>query len=298
MVDGSYQVDFPEAFVVPDTLSLDGQRQFIRSTRLQLLLLVTASSAGAFAWSLDNGWDVPALIAGLAFTAAAGLRALLLIRRPHRDWYDGRAATESIKTLSWKYAVGGDPFLLKEADAEAHFVEVVRDVLGSFEALRETRSTSADPTQTMQHLRRAPLADRQQAYLTGRISDQKNWYKRKAEWNRQRARFWGSLMLALQIAAAAGAFLKGFDVISIDLFGLAGAAAASAAAWLETKQHHTIARAYSVAANELRSIEELAERPTTEEEWGVFVAESEEAISREHTMWKASTRTREPVTLA
>lgn len=298
MVSGSHQIDFPEAFVVPDTLSLGGQGRFIRSTRLQLLLLVTASSAGAFAWSLDNGWDVPALIAGVAFTAAAALRALLLIRRPHRDWYDGRAAAESIKTLSWKYAVGGDPFLLKEPDAGARFVEVVREVLGSFEGLRKAGSTSADPTATMQQLRSAPLVDRQQAYLTGRIVDQKEWYERKAESNKQRARFWGSLMLALQLAAATGAFLRGFGVISVDLFGLAGAAAASAAAWLETKQHHTIARAYSVAAGELKSIQDLVKRPSTEEEWGTFVAESEEAISREHTMWKASIRTREPVTLA
>ena len=105
-------------------------------------------------------------------------------------------------------------------------------------------------------------------------------------------------MLILQIAAAVGAFLKGFGVFDIDLFGIAGAAAASAAAWLETKQHHVVARAYRVAAQELDAIDALIPQQRTEEAWGRFVAEAEEAISREHTMWKASSRSREPVSLA
>jgi len=290
---------FPEAFVIPDEVSLDGQKRFIRSTRVQLLLLVTASAAGAFAWQLDNGWDAAALVAGLAFAAAAALRTILLLRRPHRDWYDGRAAAESIKTLAWKYAVGGDPFVLDQPDAETRFTEVVRDVLSSFHKLSEkTAQISASPTEGMTKLRRSPLGARQKAFLQGRIVDQEQWYAKKARWNRERARFWGGSMLALQIAAAVGAFLKGFNIIDIDLFGLAGAAAASAAAWLETKQHQTIARAYAVAAQELASIRDLVSQQTTEKAWGTFVAESEEAISREHTMWKASTRTREPVSLA
>lgn len=291
--------EFPEAFVTTDAASLAGQQRFIRSTRIQLVLLVLASGAGAFSWSVNKTWDATALLAGVAFTAAAILRIVLIRGRPHRAWYDGRAAAESIKTLSWKYAVAGDPFIGDESASEARFNGLARDVLASFDTLgSDVRTASTEPTQTMRAFRTRPLPERRSAYSASRVADQQGWYQRKAEWNKSRARFWGGLMLALQVAAAVGAFLKGFGVIDIDMFGLAGAAAASAAAWLETKQHHTIARAYKVAAEELSDIQRLIEQQQTEQAWGRFVAEAEEAISREHTMWKASSRSREPVSLA
>jgi hypothetical protein len=291
--------EFPASFVTSDAASLTGQQRFIRSTRIQLALLVLASGAGAFSWTVNGAWDATALLAGIAFTAAAILRIILIRGRPHRLWYDGRAAAESIKTLSWKYAVAGDPFIAGETAAQERLEGLTRDVLGSFDTLgADVASASSEPTENMRAFRAKPLSERRDAYASGRIQDQQSWYQRKADWNKKRARFWGALMLALQVAAALGAFLKGFGVIDIDLFGLAGAAAASAAAWLETKQHHVIARAYRGAAQELAAIDALIPQQQTEEAWGRFVAEAEEAISREHTMWKASSRSREPVSLA
>ena len=291
--------DFPGSYIAADAASLDGQRRFITSTRIQLILLVIASAAGAFSWTVNRTWDGAALLAGVAFLAAAVLRTILIRGRPHRAWYDGRAAAESIKTLAWKYTVAGDPFLSTNEDSEEVFRRLSNDVLASFGTLgASVASASNEPTDGMRALRSAPLVERRTAYEKHRIADQQDWYERKADWNKQRARFWGALMLTLQIAAAVGAFLKGFGVFDIDLFGIAGAAAASAAAWLETKQHHVVARAYRVAAQELTAIDALIPRQETEEAWGRFVAEAEEAISREHTMWKASSRSREPVSLA
>src|SRR5665809_88141 len=94
--------EFPEAFKVTDEASLTGQRTFIRSTRVQLILLVVASAAGSLSWTINGDWDGTALLAGIAFSVAAILRLLILRSRPHRVWYDGRAAAESIKTLAWK----------------------------------------------------------------------------------------------------------------------------------------------------------------------------------------------------
>ena len=290
--------EFPPAYVAADAASLAGQQRFIRSTKIQLVLLVLASGAGAFSWTVNDGWDGTALLAGGAFTAAAILRIILIRGRPHRAWYDGRAAAESLKTLSWKYTVAGDPFVAGAEGAEERLEGLARDVLASFNTLGPSVvEASTSPTETMRTLRAQPLDERRNAYALGRIQDQESWYERKADWNKKRARFWGGLMLALQVAAAVGAFLKGFGVIDIDVFGLAGAAAASAAAWLETKQHHVVARAYRVAAQELRAISELIRNQATEEAWARFVAEAEEAISREHTMWKASSGSREPLSL-
>lgn len=290
--------ELPGSYVAADEASLEGQRRFIMSTRIQLILLVIASAAGSLSWGVQDGWDGAALLAGVAFTAAAVLRLVLIRGRPHRAWYDGRAAAESVKTLSWKYAVGGDPFPVSEERAAANFEALVNEVLASFDSFKSAERNGSAPTLSMDAARARTLEERKSLYARDRIGDQRAWYSRKAAWNQRRARFWGFVVLALQLVGAVGAFLKGFGVVDIDLFGLAGAAVGSAVAWLETKQHHTIARAYRVASQELGSILELVSRQADEGSWSRFVAESEEAISREHTMWKASTRTREPLNLA
>ena len=56
----------------------------------------------------------------------------------------------------------------------------------------------------------------------------------------------------------------------------------------EAKQHPNLATAYGIASQELASIAtELATLPG-EERWAAFVGQAEEAISREHTLWRAS----------
>jgi hypothetical protein len=73
----------------------------------------------------------------------------------------------------------------------------------------------------------------------------------------------------------------------IDLLAVIAALAAAGTAWVQVKQYGSLATAYSIAAQELASIS--AEVDTVSEGlWAVFVANAEEAISREHTLWRAS----------
>jgi hypothetical protein len=80
---------------------------------------------------------------------------------------------------------------------------------------------------------------------------------------------------------------RAFGAWNIDISGVLAAAVAGGAAWLGLRQYSSLASAYSVTAAELGlSYSKLAE--TVENEWAAAVADSEEAISREHTMWLAS----------
>jgi len=71
---------------------------------------------------------------------------------------------------------------------------------------------------------------------------------------------------------------------------------AATAAWVQAKQYATLASAYAIAiaiaiaiANEeLASIRVLSAHGTGEAAWAEFVDSAEGAISREHTMWRAS----------
>jgi hypothetical protein len=63
---------------------------------------------------------------------------------------------------------------------------------------------------------------------------------------------------------------------------------AAMTAWLQTKQHRTLATAYAITALELASVRTRIAHQATEADWATFVSDAEEAFSREHTLWKAS----------
>jgi hypothetical protein len=76
--------------------------------------------------------------------------------------------------------------------------------------------------------------------------------------------------------------------VKVDLLGFFAAATATLAAWLQTKQHETLGRAYAITSQELAVVHSDWKGDRTEEDWAQFVDKAEEAISREHTLWRAS----------
>ncbi len=286
--------DLPALFRAADQNSLDAQQRFLLSLRVQLGLLVGAAIGGALTWRLGSSQaDWAGIAAAVAFVLAALLRIDLLRSRPERTWYDGRAAAESAKTLAWRYGVGGEPFrpdVLGDPEADRLFIARLNDILKDLRGIHlvPAGGTGDQITPAMKDLRKSLLDDRKHAYETGRIEDQQAWYAKKARWNEQRARAWNGLMLGLEAIGVVGAILKATATIEADILGITGAAVAGAAAWLQAKQHLNLASAYSVASQELASIKALVDQPSTDEEWARFVDQAEEAISREHTLWRAS----------
>jgi protein-S-isoprenylcysteine O-methyltransferase Ste14 len=273
---------------------MEAQQRFLRSLQAQLILLVTAAIGGAFTWRFGgSGPDWAGFTAAVAFFLAALLRIDLLRSRPERTWYDGRAAAESAKTLAWRYSVGGEPLRLDvvgDAEADRLFIARLNDLLNDLRGIHLVPSvgTGDQITSAMRDLRKKTLDDRKLAYESGRIDDQRSWYASKARWNERRARVWNTIMLGLEAVGVVGAILKATATIETDILGITGAGVAGAAAWLQAKQHLSLASAYSVASQELASIKALVAQPSTEAEWAHFVDQAEEAISREHTLWRAS----------
>lgn len=95
-------------------------------------------------------------------------------------------------------------------------------------------------------------------------------------------------MLAVEIAGVVAAVMKAVGAIAGDFLIFAGAVVAIISAWLQTKQHQTLATAYAVTAIELASVRTKIRWQTNQNDWAKFVSDAEEAFSREHTLWKAS----------
>jgi hypothetical protein len=229
----------------------------------------------------------------MSFGSAFVVEMYLWRTRPERAWYDGRAGAESAKTLTWRFMVGGRPFEKderSEEEVETLFLDRVREVIGALRSVPLVASVPAATqiTDRMRELRSRPLDERRQAYLDWRIGDQQGWYAAKAAANEKQASRWTLLLTALEGTALLTAILMASGAFQFDFLGVGATAIGVAAAWMQARQYQTLAAAYSVAAQELAEIRSRGDLVKEEESWAEFADQSEEAISREHTLWRAS----------
>lgn len=282
--------DLPALFHAADRAGSEGQRWHVEAVRASLFLSLLAAALGVP--NLEDVGDWPSIAAAVAFGSGALVTLYLYWGRPERRWYDGRAAAESLKTLAWQWAVGGGTFPKGPDEAAEHsnedaFARRLREVLAGLRNVEIGAERGEQITATMRAVRAADLATRRGVYQNDRIEDQRRWYDGKARWNRRRGRQWLAVTVSIQVAGGTLGILRAADVLNVDLLGLVAAAAAAAAAWLQVKDHGTLAEAYTVAAQELALIGDQISRVTDENAWRAFVDHAEQAISREHVLWRA-----------
>jgi hypothetical protein len=277
----------PSAFRAADGVSLNAQQRAVRERATQLVLLLLAAVAGAFSWRVSGGFDVAAGLAAILFALALVLERVLATGNPERTWYRGRAGAESVKTLAWKYSVGGDPFLATDPNADSRFLAAVRNVKRGLEDLDWGSDVGEQITEEMQRVRNSSLEERRRIYQLGRIDDQRAWYTAKAANARKQARRWSVVIAVTTASGLIGAVAKSVSLFNVDALGVASAFAAAATAWTQLKQYDSLASAYTVAANDLRLVSERLAETHDEQSWARLVTDAENAISREHTMWVA-----------
>lgn len=280
--------DLPSLFADADDAAKRGQRRYFAATRATLVAGVISAIFGAMDLR-DGATDWAAIVATAAFGAAILIGVYLLADHPEREWYEGRAAAESAKTLAWRYAAGSSDFATSTPDehADREFLSRLGEIAKGLHNVRLGRHPNrGEITETMRDLRRRPFATRRDVYRSDRIRQQQVWYRQSAERHGRAATAWRVASLLAQLLGLIGGLLKATGAINFDLLGVAAAAGAAAIAWLATREHGTLASAYSNTARELAIVDsELAY--ANEKSWPAAVENAELAISREHTLWRA-----------
>jgi hypothetical protein len=284
--------DFPPLFVSADAASGWGQRMHRRIFAANMILIILGSIL-AFATELTHGNLRIAAAAGAAIVFLPGVLSGPFQRRlrDSQNWFEGRAIAETVKSLSWRYMMHIPPFDEDNADADREFADAIGDMRheGLAKPFTTTVITAASQiTDRMREIRTLDFATRRALYAKERLHDQVDWYRRKADFNRQRSRFWWRISASSQAAA----ILSAIGVVLstnpwVNVVGIFGALAAAATAWTQLSRHDELVKSYSVAAQELATIENLANQASTEADLIEAVRNGEGAISREHTLWVA-----------
>ncbi|MGW3553934.1 DUF4231 domain-containing protein [Streptomyces griseoincarnatus] len=283
--------DLPSLYRAASDASRRGQRTHLRMTKLRLSLVIFAALSGTLSTAnpLPLGFRrICAALSIASFSGALLVEVLLLRERPDRSWYGGRALAESIKTLSWKFAVCSTPFPSEMAAGEAErlFREKVRELI-ALHSVRLNPDADSQVTEKMNSLRASGLSERMASYVQYRIHVQYEWYSDNASSAERSSVRWKTCLLLFEVLGLIGALLVLLDYSSLDFGGVMAALTVAGVAWLEVRQFDSLAEAYALASTELSLIRDSISEVSTEESWSAYVYSAEQGISREHTMWVA-----------
>jgi hypothetical protein len=290
--DGGY----PPVYLAANAAAQHGHRRHDRFAQAELLiLLVTAAISASFGWweigsrEDDVRWEYT-ILAGLLI-AAFVLKLAARVRGYDELWFTGRAVAETVKSAVWRYMMRVPPFDCPDAEADIAFENTLRETLHA-RPIIATQLIAALPashqlTPAMRQVRGAPLSARKARYLSSRLDDQIRWYTGKAAANDRAAARWFWMSLAFEGLALAAAVARIVASAMPDLVGIFATITAVAAALNQLGRHDELRKSYHLAAQELAFLRAPLERATTEDEFQHSVTASEDAISREHTMWMA-----------
>lgn len=291
---------YASAFSVADRTSAWGQGLHLRLTRIELLLFIGAAAVSFLDLRVGRReFDLGGLVATVLFASTLAVRSYRMAMRPNIVWQEARAGAESIKTLCWRYTVGSRlfPVGMDAAEADRLFIKRLQEILGGLRNLPSIRTDGAagqvQITPWMRSLRAAPLDRRRAVFDEARLADQQRWYAARSSVNTRQLWRWNRIVIGLEFLGVSAAAVKTLGVVDLtwgsgDLVGLVATLGAAAAAWAQTRQYVALAAAYTIASEELSAIRALLPHVSGESEWEEFVDSAEGAISREHTMWRAS----------
>ncbi|MDX7254993.1 SLATT domain-containing protein, partial [Klebsiella pneumoniae] len=124
-------------------------------------------------------------------------------------------------------------------------------------------------------------------YLQDRVQNQQDWYSDKSEYNRKSESFLFVVSFLFQFLSIIYILVLVNQNWTINITGILSALATVTITWLQVKQHQELAQAYGLAAQELTSIYSMSFEVNSADSLSEYVNESENSISREHTLWVA-----------
>lgn len=279
----------PGLFRVADRRAVVAQKRHVRVTLTQLSMLWIAVLAG-----------VSTQVTGNASFGFAGVGAYIVLvfvrvygRISHHEaiWYENRQLAESLRSLVWRYAMGGAPFGKEESrDVDDEYTERVTHLLDDMKhaPVPEGPTDVQLITDEMRRSRELPLAERKKIYGDERVLAQLQWYVARARRDGYRSARLDVLFLTASAAAVFFGLLQAFAVLNVNLLGLFGVVGATFYTWQSQRRYGQQASTYAAAANQLTLVHTALGRTRSESEWADFVETAESGIGREHTSWRVA----------
>lgn len=289
--------DFPGLYQASDTASIQAQNKYKNIIAYDLVSMIVASALAIYNYQDTEPKLWVYVISGVLLLVSFILTLVIRTKKFEDVWYQGRALAESCKTLTWRFITCAESFEvnLEKDIVKEKFISRLKEFSYEFKELNESLNakTIVLPviTDKMWEIRNLNTLERKDYYIKNRINNQKDWYANKADFNKKKYSNWFLVIIASQLISIISiGFLIKFPESNWNLVGLFTTISASALSWLQLKQHQELKQAYTTAAQELNFIQASFGSVNSDVELAEFVLDSENAISREHTLWLAQKR--------
>lgn len=289
--------DFPNYYTAGDKASLTAQNFYTNYIKWSLISMLIAAAIAIYSFHELEVKRIAYIISGLLLLVSTILSLVIKNKKYESTWYRGRALAESAKTLTWRFMTKSEYFenTINDEEAKKRFIGRMNEIKNEFKdlnsSLKAKHLSLPIITNKMIAIRHLNLQDRMAFYLKNRIENQISWYSNKADTNKNKYEIWFWAVIVMQILAIVSVGYLIFNPESkIKLVGLFTTLSASCLGWLQLKKYQENKEAYTTAVSELNLIKQEAELINSEEKFQIFVLDSENAMSREHTLWLAQKR--------
>jgi len=287
-------MDLPDSYFTYDESAISAQRNHFQLIRYELSLLVVVAVLSVIIALSQNDIISTISFSVIFFLFLIGILIQLQSTKKQygRKWFEFRAVAESIKSLAWQYGMACGDFSEENIEANKLFLQKIKQVKEIYHVNPDPKAISEailnDIKQSMEELRKIGWQEKKEVYFRERIDDQINWYTYKARMNEKYSRLYDYFVIFLQFVGIGIciAFLytriNGAPALALIVTLIAGIIG-----WNRSKQHGELVEPYQNTARELNEIRQEIELAKEETDFQCLIQEAEQAISREHTMWRA-----------
>ena len=171
------------------------------------------------------------------------------------------------------------------------FISDLKEILKQNQSLSDLLETEDIPNETistkMSDIRGQSIPQRLEIYKERRIDDQVKWYAKKANYNKTRSRRWFTVSLVFHAAAIVMLLFKIKNPVAKLPVEVIATATGGVLTWIQAKKHNELNASYSHTAHEIMLIKAEAISIVSEDDFSMYVLNTENAFSREHTQWIA-----------
>lgn len=281
------EIDYPSIYRSADELSQKSQNKFFMFLFGNLFFLIVAAGISV----INSSYIYFALIQVASLFLSLGCSVYLFAVRPDRDWYSARAIAESVKTITWRYISKAEPFNRSDIEDRERFIVGLKQIVDQNKEISKKLiggQSAMQTTKEMIRIRNRNLSDRLSFYVNNRVIEQCDWYAKKAKHNNRMAGKYFWLLISVNALAIIFALAKIMFLESpywpTDFFI---AIAAGLLGWIQAKRYTENSASYALATHEISLIREQSVCIKTANEFSLYVADAENAFSREHTQWVA-----------
>jgi len=277
---------YPELYKVADRASIKLQKKLFLYQRIYLIMLILVTFVTYYFPESQFGSTVSALL----FMANIFLLVAIKVEKLDSKWYNARTVAESVKTISWKWMMRAKPYQNKDNVNQIFYdLRQIFDQNLIFSYLINSMQIPPEMqiSTEMKEIRKMSFDKRKKFYLKERLKNQLSWYSQKSRENRRKGEIWFWFSILLHTLAIILLCLKIMDYqyqFPIEVIAITACAVFT---WLQAKRFSEVSSTYAQTAHEITIIGSESDSVSNDDSFAKYVANSENAFSREYTQWYA-----------